>query len=164
MSFVTGAANANTERAFRDFFAAGGLKDEVRLIEGGARPAMRAADVVLLASGTVTLEAMLMLKPMVVAYKISPVTAWLLRTSGVIKIDRFALPNLLADADLVPELLQEHANGPELGAAILAQLNAASGQTDLLKRFAELGDLLRCSASASAATTVIALLESRHQA
>ncbi len=160
-SFVTGAANSKTETAFRDLYQAGGLEADVRLIEGGARPAMLAADVVLLASGTVTLEAMLVLKPMVVAYKISPITAWLLRTSGIVKIDRFALPNLLADADLVPELIQEQANGPELGAAVLAQITDTSGRAELLQRFAGLGELLRQSANASAATAVITLLEGR---
>ena len=74
----------------------------------GAR-ALAAADVVLVASGTATLETALFKRPMVVAYKLGAITAFLLRTLGLVKIKHFSQPNLLAGKELVPEFFQEAA-------------------------------------------------------
>jgi lipid-A-disaccharide synthase len=119
---------------------------------------MQSADVVLVTSGTVTLEAMLLLRPMIVAYKVSFITAWLLRLSGLVKIDRFALPNLLANANLVPELIQEHANGPELGDAVLALIDGPEKRAEQQQEFDALGNILRLSANESAAQVILKLL------
>jgi lipid-A-disaccharide synthase len=156
--FVTGAANAATGTAFRELCDAAGITD-LHTGAAGARDALTAADTALVASGTVTLEAMLLGKPMVVAYKVSPLTAWLIRKSGLIKIERFALPNLLAGSDLVPELIQEDATGPACGAAVLAQLENPAGRAALAGRFAELGSMLRQSANVKAAAAVVELLQ-----
>lgn len=158
IQFVTGAANPRTAAAFRELYVRAGLEHDVVEHDGGARSAMQSADVVLVTSGTVTLEAMLLLRPMIVAYKVSFITAWLLRLSGLVKIDRFALPNLLANANLVPELIQEHANGPELGDAVLGLIDAPAKRAEQQQEFDALGNILRLSANESAAQVILNLL------
>ncbi|WP_225755856.1 lipid-A-disaccharide synthase [Cardiobacterium sp. Marseille-Q4385] len=92
---------------------------------------MAASDALLLASGTITLEAALLNRPMVVAYRVHPVSAALARALKLLKINRFSLPNLLADADIVPECMQEECNPARLAAELtplLADGEAAARQ------------------------------------
>lgn len=131
---------------------------EVRLLDGGAHQAMAAADVVLLASGTATLEAMLVNRPMVVAYRLAPLTYALLRGLRLVRVDHFALPNLLAGERLVPELLQAEVTPERLGAEVLQWLRSAADRDRLRTRFAALGALLRQGASDRAAEVVLSLL------
>lgn len=131
----------------------------VTLFEGRAREVMAAADAVLLASGTATLEAMLLQRPMVVAYRLAPLTYWLARR--LLYIDRFALPNLLAGEDLVPEFIQDAATPAAIGAALLESLDAAEQSGRLRGRFAELHAMLRRDADAQAAEAVLALIAGR---
>jgi lipid-A-disaccharide synthase len=159
VTFVSGAANPATAAMFQAQADAAGVSDLLRHEASGARAAMQAADAALLTSGTVTLEALLINRPMAVAYKVSALTAWLLRNSGLVNIDRFSLPNLLADRELVPELIQEDATGPQLGAAVFELLQAQAAGSELNAEFALLGDGLRCGASESAAAAVQRLLD-----
>lgn len=92
------------------------LPFKLTLIDGNARDVMVAANAVLLASGTATLEAMLCKRPMVVAYKLAPITHWLM--GYLYKQDYFALPNILSGEELVPELLQEDVNPENLAAKL----------------------------------------------
>ena len=92
---------------------------------------MAASDALLLASGTITLEAALLNRPMVVAYRVHPVSAALARALKLRKINRFSLPNLLAGADIVPECMQEECNPARLAAELtplLADGEAAARQ------------------------------------
>ena len=92
---------------------------------------MAASDALLLASGTITLEAALLNRPMVVAYRVHPVSAALARALKLLKINRFSLPNLLAGADIVPEYMQEECNPARLAAELtplLADSEAAARQ------------------------------------
>jgi lipid-A-disaccharide synthase len=159
LRFMVAAATPTIERFMSEKLAEAGLQSSVQIFSDNTRDVMGAADTVLLASGTATLETMLVGRPMVVAYKVLPLTAWLLRKSGIVKIERFALPNLLADAALVPEILQEEATGPNLGAAVLEHLRDAGVRTAMTDRFAELGGLLRRNASVEAATGVAQLID-----
>ena len=79
----------------------------IRLLDGQAQQALAAADAAIVASGTATLETLLSGRPMVVAYRVSAVTAFVLRTLGLVKVRYFSQPNLLAGRRLVPEFLQE---------------------------------------------------------
>ncbi len=110
--------------ALRDLFAAHcaqhAPKARVRMLDGQARLALAAADVVLVASGTATLETALFRRPMVVAYKLGFITAFLLRTLGMVKIQHFSQPNLLAGKELVPEFFQEAASAGNLANALVA--------------------------------------------
>ena len=121
---------------------------------------MIAAECTLLASGTAALEAMLCKSPMVVGYKMKPFTYWLAKR--LVKTDYISLPNLLANAPLVPELIQEACN-PENLAAHLSQYLAEDVESQqqknaLKQRFTELHKLIQCDADASAAQAVVDLL------
>src|SRR6202000_2891703 len=89
---------------FVDHLGAGAL---IRLVDGQAQRALAAAGGALVASGTATLETLLSSRPMVVAYRFSSVTAFLLRSLGLVKVQYFSQPNLLVGQRLVPEFLQE---------------------------------------------------------
>ncbi len=97
----------------------------VRVIDGRAQEAIAAADAVLVASGTATLETALVKRPMVVAYRVAPLTSWLLRDLKLVKAEFFAQPNLLAGRRIVPEYFQEQVTPAVLGPAVLEQLDRA---------------------------------------
>ncbi len=123
----------------------------VQLFEGQAQQSMIAADAVLVASGTATLETLLVRRPMVAAYRFNAVTAFLLRRLGLVKVKYFSQPNLLAGKPLVPEFLQEAVNGPDLGRALLRQLDDHAGRTRLEAEFLRVHEQLRIGAADSAA-------------
>lgn len=93
----------------------------VMWIDGHAHRAMVAADVVLLASGTAALETMLAKRPMVVGYRIAALTYALVKGLGMLKTHLYALPNVLAGKQLVPELMQHDCTPEKLAGAVLAQ-------------------------------------------
>jgi len=130
----------------------------VRLLDGQAPAAMAAADVVLLASGTATLEAMLINRPMVVAYRLAPLTYGVLKALRLVRVGHFALPNLLAGERLVPELLQDAVTVENLGTEVLRWLGSPAARLDLAARFTALGGQLRRRASDRAAEVVLGLL------
>jgi lipid-A-disaccharide synthase len=135
---------------------------DLTLFDGRSTEVMAAADVVLLASGTATLEALLIKRPMVVCYRVSPVSAWIARRFRLMTTERFAMPNLLAREDLVPEIMQEAVSGESLGRAVLEQLQAPPAQRDhLLQTFEAIHHQLRQGASARAAEAVIGLLRAQ---
>ena len=126
------------------------------LLDGRSHEALAACDAVLIASGTATLEALLFKRPMVVAYRLAPLTYWILKR--MVKSPYVSLPNLLARRALVPELLQDAATSEALVDALLPLLRDGSGQTD---SFDEIHRTLRRDASNQAADAVLALLEKR---
>lgn len=129
-----------------------------QILDGNAHEAMTAADAVLLASGTAALEAMLLQRPMVVGYRIAPLTHWLVRRLGILKINRYSLPNVLADAALVPELMQHDCTEKNLAQALLTLLRDDPARGEMLARFQQLHRQLRCDASEQAAAAVAGLL------
>lgn len=130
--------------------------DAFTLLEGQARAAMTASDCALVASGTATLECMLLGRAMVVAYRVAPLTEVLLRRVGLLKVRSVSLPNLVAGEPLVPELLQEQATGPTLGAHLYRLLTRDDLRREQTRRFAELGRRLRRGAAGCAADLVLA--------
>jgi lipid-A-disaccharide synthase len=129
------------------------------LLEGRAREAMVASDVVLLASGTATLEAMLAKRPMVVGYRIAPSTYSIVRSLGTLKVDRYALPNVLAGQTIAPELMQDDCTPEKLADAVLHWFAEPQAMTGLEPVYRDLHLALRQDASASAARVVAELLE-----
>jgi len=131
---------------------------DVRLTDGAARAAMTAADVVLTASGTATLEGLLAKRPMVVAYRLQPFTYWLVRGLGLVKVPYFAMANLLAGRELAPELIQGEATGQALGAAVLDFLNDPGRVAEIERIYKGIHERLRQGADTRAAEAVIGLL------
>ena len=160
LRIVIPAASAGCRQAIEALLADIGLPpDSVRLLDGQAREAMVASDVVLLASGTATLEAMLAKRPMVVGYRVALGTQVLVRSTGLVRTDRFSLPNVLAGEMLVPELIQEQCTPGRLSAAVLAWLRDPAAVAALEPRFREIHMTLRRDASARAADVVEALVK-----
>lgn len=137
--------------------AAEGL--QAQLVEAESEAAMGAADVVLTASGTATLEAMLLKRPMVVGYRVAPATAWLVRRLNLLNTPWFALPNLLAREAVVPEYIQDDATPETLAAAVLKLLRDPAAAARLEARFRAQHELLRRGAGARAAEALGALLD-----
>lgn len=125
---------------------------DVLVTVGNAPDVMRAADVVLVNSGTATLEAMLLRRPMVMSYRLGPVTYAIV--SRLVRTPWFALPNILAQESLVPEFIQGDATPEALAAAVCRYLEAPD-HSALMARFDEIHQTLRCNAGARAADAVL---------
>jgi lipid-A-disaccharide synthase len=134
------------------------MRRRVHVLDGQAHEAMIAADVVLLASGTATLEALLAKRAMVVAYRIAPLTYAIVRGLGLMKTDRFSLPNALAGEALVPELMQDDCRADKLAAELLRWLREPERIAALQPRFEAIHRELRRDASARAADAIAELL------
>jgi lipid-A-disaccharide synthase len=117
----------------------------VQVLSGQSHEVMTAADVVVLASGTATLEAALLKKPMVITYRVPAITAWLAR--GKLYLPYVGLPNILLGRFVVPELLQENATAEKIAQATLDWLNAPDECAALAQEFRALHETLRCDAS-----------------
>ena len=153
------AANAACDAAIRaQLDPRPGLAAHVRVLDGQAQQAMIAGDVVLLASGTAALEAMLCKRPMVIGHRISPATYRIVTFFKLLKTRFVSLPNVLADAPLVPELLQDDCTPEKLAAACLRWLGQPASVAALLPEFEALHAQLRRDASARAADAVAELL------
>jgi lipid-A-disaccharide synthase len=128
------------------------------LITGRAREVMAAADVVLTASGTASLEALLLKRPMVVAHRIVPLTYWIVRRLGVDKLPHFSLPNLLAGRAVVPEFVQKQVRPDVLGPVLRDFLDGNMHAADWYDSFSSIHRQLRCDASTAAAREVLELV------
>ncbi|AWF82180.1 lipid-A-disaccharide synthase [Microbulbifer sp. A4B17] len=131
----------------------------VTLLEGQSRRAVSAADCVLIASGTATLETMLLKKPMVVTYKLGRLTSMIV--SRMLHTPWVSLPNLLAQKELVPEILQNDAIPENLGAAVMQYFEDPLLGDHLEREFFEMHQQLRRNASERAADAVLGLLEAK---
>ncbi|HAU1217691.1 TPA: lipid-A-disaccharide synthase [Legionella pneumophila] len=129
---------------------------KIQIIQGNAREAMAISDVVLTKSGTATLEAMLLKRPMVVAFKWSKFTHAIIAPQ--VKIPYVALPNLLANKKLVPEFVQEKATANSITESVL-NLLACPSQSNLNKQFTAIHHTLRQNANEKAALSILKILE-----
>ena len=133
------------------------LHAALRLIDGRAREAMVAADAVLLASGTAALEAMLAKRPMVVAYRIAPLTHFIVKAFGLLKVERYSLPNVLAGEALVVERMQDDCRAEVLADDVERLLRDGLAPAQQL-RFESLHASLLAPTPRAAADAVDALL------
>jgi lipid-A-disaccharide synthase len=141
------------QRATRDCATAGSIRPFV----GQARDVMAAADIVLTASGTASLEAMLLKRPLVVAYRMSGFSYGLLRRMGIQKLPFYSLPNLLAGREIAPEYVQGEVRADVLGPALLRCLEDSRTGNDKTALMLEVHRRLRHGGSELAAATVLAL-------
>ena len=114
---------------------------QVHWLDGGAQQALAACDAALVASGTATLECALFKRPMVIGYRLPALSWWLMKDRGY--LPWVGLPNILAGASLVPELLQHACTPTALADALLAQLDDAPRCAELHERFTAMHEQLR---------------------
>jgi lipid-A-disaccharide synthase len=124
---------------------------------GHAQDAMAAADAVLVASGTATLEAALLCKPMVITYKMPKASHWLLQGKGYLPY--YGLPNILAREFVVPELIQDDATAQNLGQSLLNLLGDVAVRERIARRFSALSASLSRGAARQAALAILPLLQ-----
>ena len=164
LQVIAGLANESTAAVFRKTVPASPLDPPPDVHVGRAREVMAAADVVLTASGTASLETMLTKRPMVVAYIVSAVTHRLVRLLGFRRLPHFALPNLLAGRGVVPEFLQGDVRADVLGPALESYLDAGHGQgkdSGWYETFRSIHTRLRRNASERAASAVVELVKTK---
>ncbi|MBB6189199.1 lipid-A-disaccharide synthase [Rhodanobacter sp. MP7CTX1] len=173
LRIVIPAANPQVHARLKAILAKGPRDEAVPLLlEGNAHEAMLAADVVLLASGTATLEAMLAKRPMVVGYRVAPLSYRIARAMKMLKTDVYALPNILARASglgdelLVPELMQDNCTAEKLASATLALFRDSERRGRIVAAFEQLHQALRGGlqghAGDRAAEAIAELMEEKH--
>jgi lipid-A-disaccharide synthase len=155
LQFVVPSANPARHAQLQDLLSRYGNLP-VRLVEGQSQRVMAAADVVLMASGTTSLEALLLKRPMVIAYKMAPVSFAIL--SRLVKVESVGLPNLLAGRHLVPELLQNDATPEILGAAVLDFLRHPDKVAILQDEYLRIHRALKQNADNAAAEAISRLI------
>jgi lipid-A-disaccharide synthase len=137
--------------------AAGAAAERITLFDGRSHDCLEAADGVLVASGTATLETALFGKPMVIAYRMPPTSYWIMRQMGTLTF--VGLPNILAGESLVPELLQHDATPQQLADALLAVLDDRERCERLRERFAAMHESLKRDTPRLAAEAIMATMK-----
>ncbi|WP_432697640.1 lipid-A-disaccharide synthase [Marinobacterium sp. YM272] len=158
--FVMPAANQRRYDQLAAMVAAEYGDLNLKLVRGHSREVMAAADAILIASGTATLEACLLRKPMVVAYRMAGLTYKIY--SRMIESRWISLPNVLAGEEMVPEILQDRVSPDVLGPLVLRALDDNEYRSRIEQVFGQIGEQLRQNASERAADAVLELLQQRH--
>lgn len=148
LQIVVPAANARCRNELDSLLNESG---RVLLLDNHADRAMIAADVVLLASGTAALEAMLAKRPMVVGYRIARLTHAVVKGFGMLKTNVYSLPNILAGKALVPELMQDDCTVERLAGAILELFGDADRRAELTQEFERMHLALHAGGGGAAA-------------
>ena len=161
LKFLVPLINQKRRQQFEQFKARLAPDLDMILLDGNARQAMIAAEVTLLASGTAALECMLCKSPIVVGYRMKPLTYFLAK--HLVKTPYISLPNLLADEMLVPEMIQEDCTAEKLTEKLIPYLeqdeSAVQNRHVLIQRFTDSHQQIQCDADKQAAQAVIDLLE-----
>lgn len=158
LKFLIPYSSTSTKAQLNTLLREGGLlnTEQFRLVDD-SHAAISAADLVVLSSGTATLEALLLRRPMIVAYKLAAITFAI--ASRMVKIPFVALPNLLAGRQLVPEYIQHQLTVETLHNDIVKQMTHAVDHGPLLQEFDRIHKSLRLDASKQAATAISDLLQ-----
>lgn len=156
IQFVLPVVNPRIRKQIEEIISRQDDLPPIRIVDGQSRIAMAAADVVLVASGTATLEALLLKKPMVVAYRVANLTYILMKTMSYVKY--YSLPNLLSGTQVVPEILQAKATPEALGSAVLHYLQYPDTMDSLRDKFLKIHQQLKRNASQRAARAVVEML------
>jgi lipid-A-disaccharide synthase len=153
--FAAPMASARIRHAFEKKIAEVPNAPRITLFDGQSHRLLAAADAVLVASGTATLETLLSRRPMVVAYRFGAVTAFVVRALGLVKVRFFSQPNILVGRRLVPEFLQEQVSGRALGEALLQVLDDQNLQAEMQQEFRTIHETLRCGGADRAASAIL---------
>lgn len=156
VAFLVPSANSARHQQLESLIEEHAKGIPILLIAGQSREVMAASDVVLMASGTASLEAMLLKKPMIIAYKMAALSYWIIRK--MVKVRYVGLPNLLANKPLVEEYLQKNATPENLAKALAGFLTSRERKT-LVDAFTHLHLALKKDASAQAALALVPLIE-----
>ncbi|MDP9007165.1 MAG: lipid-A-disaccharide synthase [Pseudomonadota bacterium] len=164
LKFIAPMASAATRQIFSRVLNRDAPALDVRLIDGQATTALSAANVVLVASGTASLEAALCKRPMVVVYRLGALTGWMITRLNLVKSKFFAQPNLLADQRVVGEYFQDQIVPESIGAELLMWLDDTERRGALEREFSRIHADLRRGAGTRAAQAILELLSARSQA
>ena len=159
LQFVIPAAGVERRQQIEALLAEYPETLPVRVVLGQSQTCMAAADAILLASGTATLEAMLLKRPMVVSYVVSPITYRILKR--LVTQEFVALPNLLAGREVVPELIQDDATVENLSSALLERLEINDTVSQLQETFQFIHRQLKRDADEEAASAIFKLLNEK---
>jgi lipid-A-disaccharide synthase len=155
LHFVIPAANAARHQQIESVLQSKSLS--VSLVRGQGREVMRCSDAIMIASGTATLEAMLLRKPMVISYRMASLSWAIL--SRLVKTPYVGLPNVLAGDEVVPELLQHHATASQLADAVSGLLEGDGDRQ--VHRFDELAGLIGGNFAERSIDALLPLVEGR---
>jgi len=156
--FMVAVSNQLIREAFEAQVKAKGFQLNIRVIDGNAQKVMALSELVILKSGTATLEAMLLKRPMIVAYKHSFISHAIIARQ--LKVPYIALPNLLANKRLVPEFLQSDAKATHIASMAIAFLDRGEASlNDIKDQFETIHYQLRKNASESAANAILEILD-----
>lgn len=158
LQFIIPAANADRYRQLH-LQLSSYVDYPIHLVNGQSQTVMAAADVVLMASGTTALEAMLLKRPMVIAYKLSWLSWAIL--SRMVKTPYVGLPNLLAGKKLVPELLQDDATAENMSAAVMHYFEHPQETQALRDTFYDMHRSIKRNASDRAADAIAQLIQTK---
>ena len=154
IGFVVAAVNETRKQQFTEIWKATAPELDFVIVQDTARNAITAADSVLLASGTVALECMLLKRPMVVGYKVNKLTGYIVKKLAITEF--VSLPNILAGEEIVKEHILEECHPDFLFPSVDAMLSRDN--TALIKRFTEMHHWIRKDADKQAANQVLKLI------
>jgi lipid-A-disaccharide synthase len=151
--FVAPMASKRVRESFEKQRARVAGAPAIEVLDGQAQRALAAADGVIVASGTATLETTLSKRPMVVAYRLGAITAWLVRR--LVKVPFFSQPNLLLGRGRVPEFFQDAVTPAALGASLLKQIEDPAQVAGLQREFLGVHEVLRRGGADKAAAAIL---------
>ena len=156
LNFVAPMATDSIRESFAGHLESAGVLARFQLTDGNAEQVMAAADIVLLASGTASLQAALLGKPMVAAYRVAGLTFAIVKRLNLVKVQYVTLPNLLTDTPLVPEFIQDDARPEALAGAVSDLLADPGRRAEITTQFRVLRTTLARGANERAADAVMA--------
>jgi len=158
-TFIFPFANQKAEQIFLSELGAYSPTFKYKVLVNQTTDAIKASDMVLAKSGTVTLEVALCKKPLIISYKVSELTEWIVRRT--LRIKYAGQPNILLNEEVAPELLQEKANPQDLAAEFIKLYHDKTRQTYMIDKFKQLHLSLRTSADSVAAKSILELINAK---
>ncbi|HIL93713.1 MAG TPA: lipid-A-disaccharide synthase, partial [Cycloclasticus sp.] len=151
-------ADTSSIELFSGIYRGSGIQLDLIAQKSAAASMIAASDMVLVASGTATLEVMLLKKPMVVAYKVSPLTSWVFKTFDLLKAPFVSMPNLIAGKELVKEFLHEQVQPDVLADELRRIYHQPDVSEKMVAHFDEMATTLTRDADLQAASIVSRVL------